>query len=67
MHYLLGIDDTDNLESRGTGRRVRQLGDWLAANQLSVPLGITRHQQWGRPTNSLYFPLQFSYFICKGE
>jgi len=44
MRYLLGIDDTDNLESRGTGHRVRQLADWLAENQLVVPLGITRHQ-----------------------
>ena len=44
MHYLLVIDDTDNLESRGTGHRVRQLADWLAENQLASPLGITRHQ-----------------------
>lgn len=44
MHYLLGIDDTDNLESRGTGHRVRQLADWLAKNDLAEPLGITRHQ-----------------------
>ena len=44
MRYLLGIDDTDNLESRGTGHRVRQLADWLAENQLAAPLGITRHQ-----------------------
>ena len=44
MHYLLGIDDTDNLESRGTGHRVRQLADWLAENKLAAPLGITRHQ-----------------------
>jgi hypothetical protein len=44
MHYLLGIDDTDNLESRGTGHRVRQLADWLAENKLANPLGITRHQ-----------------------
>ena len=44
MHYLLGIDDTDNLESRGTGHRVRQLADWLAENKLALPLGITRHQ-----------------------
>jgi len=44
MRYLLGIDDTDNLESRGTGHRVRQLADWLAENQLASPLGITRHQ-----------------------
>ncbi len=44
MKYLIGIDDTDNLESRGTGHRVRQLADWLAENRLAVPLGITRHQ-----------------------
>ena len=44
MRYLIGIDDTDNLESRGTGHRVRQLGDWLAGNNLAQPLGITRHQ-----------------------
>lgn len=44
MHILLGIDDTDNLESRGTGHRVRQLADWLAENKLAHPLGITRHQ-----------------------
>ena len=44
MHILLGIDDTDNLESRGTGHRVRQLADWLAENALAHPLGITRHQ-----------------------
>ncbi len=44
MRYLIGIDDTDNLESRGTGHRVRQLGDWLAENKLAQPLGITRHQ-----------------------
>ena len=25
MRYLIGIDDTDNLESRGTGFRARQL------------------------------------------
>lgn len=41
---LIGIDDTDNLESRGTGHRVRQLGEWLAANGLAKPRGITRHQ-----------------------
>jgi len=44
MKYLIGIDDTDNLESRGTGHRMRQLGDWLAENQLASPKGVTRHQ-----------------------
>ncbi len=44
MKYLLGIDDTDNLESRGTGHRVRELADWLSTNHLAQPQGITRHQ-----------------------
>lgn len=44
MNYLIGVDDTDNLESRGTGHRVRQLAGWLAENQVAAPLGITRHQ-----------------------
>ena len=44
MRYLLGIDDTDNLETRGTGHRVRKLAEWLVEGQLAQPLGITRHQ-----------------------
>ena len=44
MRYLIGIDDTDNLESRGTGHRARQLADTLALKKLAKPLGITRHQ-----------------------
>ena len=42
MRYLLGIDDTDKLESRGTGFHARQLAEFLAG--LAQPLGITRHQ-----------------------
>lgn len=44
MRYLIGIDDTDNLESRGTGHRARQLSTYLADKQLVQPGGITRHQ-----------------------
>lgn len=44
MRYLIGVDDTDNLESRGTGHRVRQLAESLSAGGLIRPLGITRHQ-----------------------
>lgn len=42
MRYLIGIDDTDNLETRGTGHRVRQLAQFL--DSVAEPLGITRHQ-----------------------
>jgi len=31
MRFLVGIDDTDNLESRGKGHRARQLSEALAA------------------------------------
>jgi hypothetical protein len=44
MKYLIGIDDTDNLESRGTGHRARQMAEFLFQNQLVQPVGITRHQ-----------------------
>lgn len=44
MRYLLGIDDTDNLDSRGTGFHARQLGAGLAEAGLAAVLGITRHQ-----------------------
>src|SRR5215510_12504082 len=43
MRFLVGIDDTDNLESKGTGHRARQLSEALAAGGLA-PLGVTRHQ-----------------------
>jgi hypothetical protein len=44
MRYLIGIDDTDNLESRGTGHRARQMAELLAQMDLACVLGITRHQ-----------------------
>ncbi len=41
---LLAIDDTDNLDSRGTGFRARELALELARNGLGRPLVVTRHQ-----------------------
>ncbi len=41
--FLIGVDDTDNLETRGTGFRARELGLLLQAMGLCVE-GITRHQ-----------------------
>lgn len=49
MRYLIGIDDTDNLESRGTGFRARQLGQRLAEAGVARPRGITRHQLFVHP------------------
>jgi hypothetical protein len=41
---LVGIDDTDNLTTRGTGYHARRLGQNLAAAGLATLLDITRHQ-----------------------
>ena len=46
---LVSIDDTDNHESRGTGFRARQLAQMLAAGQLAVVRGISRHQLFVHP------------------
>ena len=42
--YYVGIDDTDNLESRGTGHRARQLGSMLEETGICKLKCITRHQ-----------------------
>lgn len=44
MQYFIGIDDTDNLESRGTGFRARQLGTMLEEAGIAELICITRHQ-----------------------
>jgi hypothetical protein len=42
MQYIIGIDDTDNLESRGTGHLARILA--IALAQDFHVHGVTRHQ-----------------------
>jgi tRNA(Ile2) C34 agmatinyltransferase TiaS len=42
MQYIIGIDDTDNLESRGTGHLARVMATALA--QDFQVYGVTRHQ-----------------------
>lgn len=44
MYLLIGIDDTDNLDSRGTGHKARVLGRELVENGLAELLSVTRHQ-----------------------
>lgn len=44
MRILIGIDDTDNIETEGTGHRVRMLTQRLTAGGLAQGRGITRHQ-----------------------
>ncbi|MEW6752717.1 MAG: hypothetical protein AB1505_17310 [Candidatus Latescibacterota bacterium] len=41
---LIGVDDTDDADSRGTGFRARQLGELLERQGLAAVGGISRHQ-----------------------
>jgi hypothetical protein len=41
---LIGIDDTDDLDSRGTGFRARELGRLIAEQTIGSCHGISRHQ-----------------------
>jgi Predicted DNA-binding protein containing a Zn-ribbon domain len=50
MRCLLAIDDTDNLESRGTGSRARELGARLGEAGFGRVRGITRHQLYVHPS-----------------
>ncbi len=49
MRLLIGIDDTDNKESRGTGYNSRQLAAAIEAENLGQVHGITRHQLFVHP------------------
>jgi hypothetical protein len=44
IDMLIGVDDTDNLDTRGTGYRARTLARGLADAGLAEVHGITRHQ-----------------------
>lgn len=44
MRYLLAIDDTDSLTSRGTGYQARRLGAGLTESGLATVEAVTRHQ-----------------------
>jgi hypothetical protein len=50
MRCLIAIDDTDNLESRGTGHRARQLAFSLRESGIGQVRGITRHQLFVHPS-----------------
>jgi len=44
MICFIGLDDTDNKESRGTGFKSRQLGKLIEEKKLGVVQSISRHQ-----------------------
>ena len=45
----IGIDDTDNKDSRGTGFRARKMASLIESNKLGIVEGITRHQLFVHP------------------
>ena len=47
--YLIGIDDTDNLNSRGTGYVVRELARRLKEAGIAEPHCVSRHQLFFHP------------------
>ena len=49
MKYLIGIDDTDNLNSRGTGFVVRELARRLKEARIAEPHCVSRHQLYFHP------------------
>jgi hypothetical protein len=49
MRFLIGIDDTDSEDSRGTGFRARGLGALLAERGLAATGGVSRHQLFVDP------------------
>jgi len=56
MTILVSIDDTDNLNSRGTGRLARAIANTLAGD---YPVyGVTRHQLYMHPRYPLHFAQQ---------
>ncbi|MEI6820395.1 MAG: hypothetical protein WCL51_00545 [Bacteroidota bacterium] len=44
MKYIIAIDDTDNLDSRGTGHLARTLAAGLEERNLAIIENVTRHQ-----------------------
>lgn len=49
MRYLIGIDDTDNEFTRGTGFRTRDLTSLIHQNKLGSVYAISRHQLFVHP------------------
>jgi len=50
MKIWISIDDTDNLDSRGTGYIARTLAQHLTDLKLGTAFGITRHQLYIHPS-----------------
>ena len=67
MHILISIDDTDDIDSRGTGEIAELLAQGLAGNGLASCGRVTRHQLLLHPdiaytshNSSMCFPAQIA-------
>jgi len=49
MNIFVGIDDTDNKESRGTGFKAREMARLIEERNLGIVNGISRHQLYIHP------------------
>jgi len=50
IKYSIGIDDTDNETSRGTGYRARHLSSLINEENLGTVISVTRHQLFVHPS-----------------
>ena len=50
MQYLIGLDDTDNQLSRGTGHKARLLAEAFMNEGLLCVKSISKHQLWKDPS-----------------
>lgn len=50
VKYFVGIDDTDNEISRGTGFRARHLSSLIIEENLGTAISVTRHQLFFHPS-----------------
>lgn len=67
MRFLIGIDDTDNRESRGTGHLARELGMVLQEQTGVHLLEITRHQLWVNPLISYTSRNSSACLVVEGD
>ncbi len=49
IRFLIGIDDTDNVTTGGTGNLARDLRKQIVEQKLAQTIGITRHQLFLSP------------------
>ena len=67
MEILVCIDDTDNIESRGTGELASMLADDLENNGWGLCRPVTRHQMLIHPDIPYTSHNSSMCFICQNQ